>query len=102
MVSPSIHLTHRRPDLYPDPEVFRPERFLGTKTDAYSYLPFGGGPRRCLGAAFATQEMKVVLGTVLRRFELRLARPGPLLPSPRSVFQAPEGGTEVVLAGARP
>ncbi len=101
MVSPSIHLTHRRPDLYPEPEVFRPERFLGTRTDPYAYLPFGGGPRRCLGAAFALQEMKVVVGTVLQSRKLRLARQGPLRTSPRSVFQAPEGGTEVVLMGAR-
>jgi cytochrome P450 len=98
MVTLSIHLTHRRPDLYPDPEVFRPERFLGTKPDPYSYFPFGGGPRRCLGAAFALQEMKIVVGTVLQRGGLRLAKPGPLRPSPRSLFQAPEGGTEVILS----
>src|SRR5262249_22723281 len=61
MVSPSMHLPHRRPDLYPEPEVFRPERFLGKKLDPYTYFPFGGGPRRCLGAAFALQEMKIVV-----------------------------------------
>jgi cytochrome P450 len=101
MVSPSIYLTHRRPDLYPDPEVFRPERFLGKKTDPYTYFPFGGGPRRCVGAAFALQEMKVVVGTVLRKRRLRLAKPPPLRPSPRSLFLAPEGGAEVVLLGDR-
>jgi cytochrome P450 len=100
MVSPSIYLTHRRPDLYPEPEVFRPERFLGKKTDPYTYFPFGGGPRRCLGAAFALQEMKIVLGTVLHGHRLRLVRPPPLRASPRSVFLAPEGGAEVVLQGA--
>jgi cytochrome P450 len=101
MVSPSIYLTHRRPDLYPEPEVFRPERFLGKKTDPYTYFPFGGGPRRCLGAAFAMQEMKVVVGTVLHRRRLRLVKPPPLRASPRSIFLAPEGGTEVVSLGQR-
>jgi cytochrome P450 len=101
MISPNIYLTHRRPDLYPDPEEFRPERFLGKKVDPYSYLPFGGGPRRCLGAAFAMQEMKIVVGTVLEKLRLQLTKPPPLKASPRSIFLAPEGGTEVVLLGER-
>jgi cytochrome P450 len=101
MLSPSILLTHRRPDLYPEPESFRPERFLGKKIDPYTYFPFGGGPRRCVGAAFALQEMKVVLGTVLQKRHLRLVGRPPLRPSPRSVFLAPEGGTEVVMLGTR-
>jgi cytochrome P450 len=66
-----IHLIHRRPDIYPEPEAFRPERFTnGGAPDTYSWLPFGGGIRRCLGASFATYEMKVVLRTVLERREL--------------------------------
>jgi unspecific monooxygenase len=101
MVSPSMYLTHRRPDLYPEPESFRPERFLGKKTDPYTYLPFGGGPRRCLGAAFALQEMKIVLGTVLHRWRLRLVQKPPLRAAPRSLFFAPEGGAEVVAVGQR-
>jgi cytochrome P450 len=101
MVSPSIFLTHRRPDLYPDPEAFRPERFLGKKTDPYTYLPFGGGPRRCLGAAFATQEMKIVLGTVLHRWRLQLVDRPPLPVAPRSFFFAPAGGTRVRVLGPR-
>lgn len=99
MVVPSVHLTHRRPDLYPDPEAFKPERFMGKKIDPYTYFPFGGGQRRCLGAAFATQEIKVVVGTLLRGKRLRLVKPPPLKPSPRSIFLAPEGGVEVTLAG---
>src|SRR5262249_42940659 len=101
MISPSIYLTHRRPDLYPEPEAFRPERFLGAKIDPYTYMPFGGGPRRCLGAAVALQEMKIVLGSVLHRWRLRLVREPPLRPAPRSLFFAPEGGTEVVALGER-
>ncbi|MEZ4308450.1 MAG: cytochrome P450 [Polyangiaceae bacterium] len=101
MVTAAIYLTHRRPDLYPEPEAFQPERFLGKKMDPYTYFPFGGGPRRCLGAAFATQEIKIVLGTVLGSLRLKLAREAPLPVSPRSVFMGPLGGTEVHLLGPR-
>jgi cytochrome P450 len=69
-IAPSIYLTHRRADLYPEPEAFRPERFLDRTPGTYEWLPFGGGIRRCLGASFALYEMKVVLGTILRRAQL--------------------------------
>jgi cytochrome P450 len=69
----SITLMHRRPDLYPDPLAFRPERFVDAKPETYSWIPFGGGVRRCLGAAFATFEMREVLGVVLAQ---RALRPG--------------------------
>ena len=62
VVSPAIYLVHRRPDLWPEPERFRPERFVGVRPSPFTFFPFGGGVRRCLGAAFATYEMKVVLG----------------------------------------
>jgi cytochrome P450 family 135 len=66
-VAPSIYLIHRRPDVYPDPQAFRPERFLGDDVPGtYEWLPFGGGIRRCLGASFALYEMRIVLETVLR------------------------------------
>jgi len=65
-----IHLLHRRADLYPEPLAFRPERFIERPAETYSWLPFGGGVRRCLGAAFATFEMKLVLREVLARVEL--------------------------------
>ena len=72
-VSPSIDGIHLRADLYPDPRTFRPERFLGTDPQAtVAWIPFGGGTRRCLGASFAQFEMKVVIGRVLERAELRL------------------------------
>jgi len=70
-VAPSIYLIHRRADVYPDPEAFRPERFLGDDAPStYEWLPFGGGIRRCLGAAFAQYEMRIVLATILRRATL--------------------------------
>jgi cytochrome P450 len=69
-VSPSIYLTHRRPDVYPDPLAFRPERFLERPPGTYTWIPFGGGVRRCLGASFAVFEMKVVLATVLEEVQL--------------------------------
>jgi cytochrome P450 len=71
-VSPSILLIHQRPDIYPEPAAFRPERFLERKFSPFEYLPFGGGHRRCLGAAFAMFEIKVVLGTMLSRWQIRL------------------------------
>jgi cytochrome P450 len=70
-ISPSIYLIHRRPDVYPEPEAFRPERFLGDDAPGtYEWLPFGGSIRRCLGASFALYEMRIVLDTILRRATL--------------------------------
>ncbi|MFL5818088.1 MAG: cytochrome P450 [Conexibacter sp.] len=70
-ISPSIYLIHRRPDVYPEPEAFRPERFLGEGAPStYEWLPFGGSVRRCLGASFALYEMRIVLETILRRATL--------------------------------
>lgn len=70
MLAPCIYLTHRHPEVYSEPERFRPERFLDTREDTYAWLPFGGGVRRCVGASFAMFEMKVVIPTVLRRMRL--------------------------------
>jgi cytochrome P450 len=75
-VAPCIFLMHRRPDVYPDPLAFRPERFLEQPAGTYTWIPFGGGVRRCLGASFALFEMRVVLATILARAELR-PEPGP-------------------------
>ena len=66
MVVPYITLVHRRPELYPDPLTFRPERFLDTRAGTYTWIPFGGGPRRCIGAAFSMAEARTVLRTILR------------------------------------
>ncbi|BBM85174.1 cytochrome P450 [Candidatus Uabimicrobium amorphum] len=72
LVAPCIFLTHHREDLYPNPQEFRPERFIERKYSPYEFLPFGGGVRKCIGAAFATYEMKLVLATILRRFSIKL------------------------------
>ncbi|BAC91005.1 cytochrome P450 [Gloeobacter violaceus] len=86
---PNIYLAHRRPEAYPDPERFRPERFLERTFSPYEFVPFGGGSRRCIGVAFALYEMKLVLATVLSRVELRLADPRPRLPVRRGLTLAP-------------
>ena len=71
---PASRWSTRAPDLYPEPEAFRPERFLERKFAPHEYLPFGGGARRCIGAAFGLYEMKVVLGTLLARHRFTLVR----------------------------
>jgi cytochrome P450 len=70
-VAPAIAGLHQRQDLYPQPQEFRPERFLGVKVDGYAWLPFGGGIRRCVGAAFAEFEMRIVLREIVTRAALR-------------------------------
>ena len=73
-VAPSIYLTNRNPGTYADPEEFRPERFLEGGPETFSWIPFGGGIRRCIGAAFAQLEMKLILRTVLGELEPTLPR----------------------------
>jgi cytochrome P450 len=98
-VVPCIYLAHRRADTWPDPVGFTPERFLGVRPNPYAFFPFGGGVRRCLGAAFATYEMKIVLATVLRRAALRLAPGTDMRVVRRTVTFAPAGGVPVILDG---
>jgi cytochrome P450 len=96
-INPSIRIIHRRADLYPEPEVFRPERFLGPDApDTYTWIPFGGGTRRCLGASFALTEMRVVLGRVLERAALRPADPERAEVMFRGITLAPKSGVRVV------
>jgi cytochrome P450 family 135 len=97
MIAPCIYLVHRREDLYPDPYAFRPERFLERPPETYSWLPFGGGMRRCIGASFAVLEMSTVLRTVARRMRLAPSGPGPELITRRAIVLAPNRGGEVVV-----
>jgi cytochrome P450 len=97
LLAVSISLIHMRPDLYPQPEAFRPERFEDGRTESFAWLPFGGGVRRCIGAAFASFEMRVVLRCVLERCELVAPDPEPEQPKRRAVTFAPGRGTRVVL-----
>jgi cytochrome P450 len=102
-INPSIRVIHRRGDLYPEPASFRPERFLGDAApDTYTWVPFGGGTRRCLGASFALMEMRIVLQRVLERAPaLRAASPQLEEAQFRAITLAPKTGTRVVL-DARP
>lgn len=95
-IGSSILLMHDRPDLYPEPAEFRPERFLDGRADTYAWIPFGGGIRRCLGAAFAGYEMRVVLRTILLRCELRAADPRPERRRRRAITFVPGRGARVV------
>jgi len=96
-VAPCIYLTQRRADSYPEPDAFRPQRFLDGKQTPYEYFPFGGGARRCLGMAFAQFEMKVVLATVLSQLDLELPPDSEVHPVRRAITIAPSDGTRVVV-----
>jgi hypothetical protein len=94
----SAYLVHHDPAIYPDPYAFRPERFLGQAPGTYTWIPFGGGRRRCLGASFALLEMKLVLGAALRRLELAPASSAPETTRRRGITFSPSRGGEVILA----
>jgi cytochrome P450 len=94
---PNAYLVHHDPDIYPDPYAFRPERFLDRPPGTYSWIPFGGGRRRCLGASFALLEMKIVLRTLVCQRELEPVRPGFARPARRNITITPADGSVVRL-----
>jgi cytochrome P450 len=98
-VAPCLHLVHRSPRLHPEPTRFRPERFLDGGPEPYTWIPFGGGTRRCLGAGFALLEMREVLRAVVLQADLRPALPGSEGTRRRGVTLSPAGDALAVLEG---
>jgi cytochrome P450 len=102
-INPSIAVIHARPDSFVGPRDFRPERFLeDDPPDTYTWIPFGGGTRRCLGASFALFEMRVVIRRIIERTTLVSADSRPEIPERRGVTTVPKTGTRVVLRERRP
>jgi cytochrome P450 len=101
-VTPAIWLAHTRADSFPEPFAFRPERFLEGSPDTYAWIPFGGGIRRCIGAAFAEFEMRIALREILTRCELHKANPAPEKIGRRNITLSPKAGTPVVVTARHP
>jgi cytochrome P450 len=95
-VLPAIAALHYREDIFPEPYEFRPERFLEGKADNYAWIPFGGGVRRCIGAAFAEYEMRTILREFVERAELRAVDPKPERVRVRNITLAPAKGARVI------
>jgi cytochrome P450 len=96
-VTPSVYLVHRNPEIYPEPDRFLPERFIDNPPGTYTWIPFGGGVRRCLGASFAQFEMAVVLKELVKRYEIRPANPKPERVFRRAITETPRHNAEVIL-----
>jgi cytochrome P450 len=101
-VTPCAYLAHRRPEPFPEPDVFRPERFLGGRFSPYAYFPFGGGVRRCMGMSLALLEMQIVLGMLLRTFRFAPAELAPIHPVRRAVTIVASGGGRMYVERRRP
>jgi cytochrome P450 family 135 len=101
VLMPSVFEAHHDSGIYPDPDEFRPERFLDEPPPAWAWIPFGGGNRRCVGASLAMVEMRIVLGTVLERVEIRSADPAPERVARRRFTLAPEHDAVVIATRRR-
>ncbi|NEQ68672.1 MAG: cytochrome P450 [Symploca sp. SIO2D2] len=96
-----IYLLHQREDLYPQPKQFKPERFLECQFSPYEYMPFGSGIRRCIGAVLAEFEMKLVVTTILKKYQLELADSHPVKPQRRGTFVGPSSGVKMIVKADR-
>ena len=96
-----IYLVHHRDDLYPDSKTFRPDRFLERSFSTTEFMPFGGGSRRCVGAALAIAELAIALGTWIKQGEFTLDEPGPVQPQRRGVTLGQKGGVKMRFVGRR-
>jgi cytochrome P450 family 135 len=96
-VVPCIYLVHRDPAVYPEPLAFRPERFIESPAGTYTWIPFGGGVRRCLGASFALFEMKTVLRVIAGRARLRADDPAPARSTRRAITLVPADEARVLV-----
>jgi unspecific monooxygenase len=101
LLVPCIYLTHHRQDLYPEPHLFKPERFLKRSFAAHEYLAFGGGNRVCIGLAFAQLEMKLILATILSNWQLELAGNKAVYPTRKGALLSPSQGVMLVGKGKR-
>jgi cytochrome P450 len=102
LVAPSIYLVHHHPALYPEPERFHPDRYRSFRPAAWEFIPFGGGFRRCIGAAFAMYEMKLVLASIFHRLHLQLAPGYAPRSRRRAITITPTQGLPVLLSSRRP
>ncbi len=99
-VAAAAVLAHYQPDVYPEPELFKPERFLQRSFSPFEYMPFGGGHRRCVGAAFSTYEMQIVLGTICKRYRMEAVDES-VVPVRRNVTMGPSTGINLRMLGRR-
>jgi cytochrome P450 len=93
----NVYLVHHDPAIYPDPYAFRPERFIEEPPGTYTFIPFGGGRRRCLGASFALVEMKIVIAALLSACEIEPVGAAPERPRRRNITVKPRDGARLVL-----
>lgn len=100
-VAPCTVLAHYNPDVYPDPDEFRPERFIERTYSPFEYMPFGGGHRRCIGAAFSAFEMAIVMGTLLKQFEFELLERNSVVPKRRNITLGPSTGVRIQIVRRR-
>jgi cytochrome P450 len=97
IVTINPYITHRLPELYPEPRAFKPERWETLDASPYDYIPFGAGPRMCIGASFAMMEIKLVLAMVLQRYRLTVV-PGTRVNYQVKITLSPKGGLPMIVA----